>query len=179
MPSRTDRASFTITATLGVLLGLFSGLQLTLDRIAPDSWGHLSAPTVAPLFVMVPFFLLGSSWVGLVFALFLLAPIAYWLWQPRLFKGAVTVPRRTSWLLAVLSVLSALYFAVSWHYAVLYQGRNAALWLLGANVVALLLLWWCWRSARASASFMVNALFHWFLFAWLFLLAFPWLGEAP
>jgi hypothetical protein len=160
----------TQSATLGAGLGL----------IVPASVGLLlsSVPTVLspfPTLTILPAFLLGQAyWLAV-----LVPMVLFFAWTPGLFRGQVLFPKRTVFLLGILTVLSVVYFVSSWRYGIDYQGWRFTFGMCLLNAAWLLLLWGMllWRVGRSS--FAANLLLHWLLFAWLAWHAFPYLGELP
>jgi hypothetical protein len=151
-----------------------------LGLLIPACFGLLSCgyPTELcpfPTLTIVPVFLLGS----LRAAVFVPA-ILFFAWNPGLFRGSGTIPKRSYALLAIATALSACWFVGGWKYGLEYEGASYTrsvcfiniLWL-GSLWVQFLLKW------KSAPSFTTNLLLHWFLFAWLAWYAFPYLGELP
>ena len=133
-----------------------------------------------PTLTILPAFLLASPLLHLPYWLAILVPaLLFFAWNPGLFRGNVRVPKRSWALLAFLTALSPVYFAVSWRYGNQYQGREYAVAICAINTVWTV-AWWAilYRAWRAS-SFGMNLFFHALLFAWLAWYAFPYLGELP
>lgn len=128
-----------------------------------------------PLVVIIPLFILAKV------HLFLLAPFLptalFFVWNPGLLKGQTSVPIRSVILLAVLTALTTVYFVSSWSYGLQFQGAKYTYGICAANIVWLLVLWAIFIVVRRKASFNLNLLAHFLLFAWLGWFAFPWLGE--
>lgn len=99
------------------------------------------------------------------------------MWNPGLFRGSADIPRRSWLLLAVLTVLTAVYFVGSWHYGLEYQGKRFTYGICALNAGWLVLLWTAFMWRRNKPSFAKNLILHWLLFTWLGWYAFPYLGE--
>lgn len=101
------------------------------------------------------------------------------MWNPGLFQGNADIPRRSWILLAVLTILTAVYFVGSWRYGLEYQGKRFTYGICALNAGWLVLLWttFMWRGNKPS--FVKNLILHWLLFTWLGWYAFPYLGELP
>jgi hypothetical protein len=87
------------------------------------------------------------------------------------------LPMRFSFLLAVATAFSTLWFVLGWEDAVQYEGPVYTRSLAAINVLFLAVLWGWWLALRRRPSrggaFAFAALLH----GWLFSYAFPWLGE--
>jgi hypothetical protein len=131
-----------------------------------------------PALTIIPAFLLDA--MHLQAAALVIPVILFFAWNPGLFRGTETIPRRTYVLFAIATVLSTIWFVGSWKYGLQYQGRtytylicalNAA-WLSGLGVFLFL-------RRKYDPSFASNLAFHLLFFAWLGWYAFPYLGELP
>ena len=101
--------------------------------------------------------------------------LLFFLWRPGFFRGESMVPRRSYVLLAIVTVLSILYFISSWRLGLRYQGVGHTHAVLVVNVGwAAVLVWAFVRTRKTGASFRTSLFVHWMLFAWY---AFPYLGE--
>ena len=166
----------TCTAGVGLLVPAWTGLFIT------------GVPTLLcplPLLTVIPAFFLASPIVPSVptyrftwLAVFVPA-VLFLAWDPQLFRGRPQVPKRSLALLAVLTVLSVVWFHQGWWYGMKYQGPTFTVAVCIVNLLWLALLWVmfvrCWR----RPSFPQSLLAHWMLFAWLAWYAFPYLGELP
>jgi hypothetical protein len=103
----------------------------------------------------------------------------FFLWNPGLFHGNTVIPKRSWVLLAVLTVLTAVYFVGSWNYGLEYQGRRFTYYICALNAGGLVFLWTAFMVRGNTPSFVRNLILHWLLFAWLGWYAFPYLGELP
>src|ERR1700682_6005663 len=111
-----------------------------------------------PLVITIPLLILGRVHL---FWLAIFVPTAlFFLWNPGLLKGQTRVPIRSLVLLAALTALTAVYFAESWAYGLLYQGLQYTRGICAANVVWLLILWAVFILGRSKASFSRNLLAH-------------------
>ncbi|HKR96884.1 MAG TPA: hypothetical protein VJW55_16020 [Candidatus Angelobacter sp.] len=135
-------------------------------------------PTIT---ILPAFILLSAGLEGLaVEVLAILVPtILFFLWNPELFRGQTKFPIRSLVLLAILTVLTPIYFVGSWSLGLHYQGPKFTYGTCAANIAWLLALWAIFILARSKASFSVNLLAHFLLFTWLAWYAFPYLGELP
>ena len=162
------RSHQTIAAGLALVIPAYCGLfpsgipmllrpfpALTLIPAFP-----LAAQRLEPLVLLIPSMLFFAS-------------------NPQLFRGEMTIPRRSLVFLALLTALSTLYFAWSWQYGLQYQGTVFTYGTAIANAGWLLLLWAVFVTGRARPSFTTSLLAHFLLFAWLGWYAFPYLGELP
>jgi hypothetical protein len=99
--------------------------------------------------------------------------------EPRAFSRQYRYPEAPWILLAVLTVLTAVYFVGSWNYGLKYQGRRFTYSICALNAGWLVLLWTAFILRGNTPSFVRNLALHWLLFAWLGWYAFPYLGELP
>ncbi len=131
--------------------------------------------TPSPIPFVVPILILNLP-VVLAISLFTLA---FLIWRPALFHGAVGVPIRTLALFAITSVLSFVWFISSWSYGLKYEGRTytvvCALLSAALFSVSGFLLW----RARTAPSFVTALLSQTTIFLWLASYALPYLGETP
>lgn len=131
-----------------------------------------------PYLTVVPAFLLSS--MHLEHAAVLIPVILFFAWNPSLFRGSSTIPKRTYVLFVIATVMSVIWFIVGWNYGLQYQSPTYTHYICVLNIAwiagigALLLL----RQKR-NPSFASNLVFHLVLFAWLGWYAFPYLGELP
>jgi hypothetical protein len=101
-------------------------------------------------------------------------------WNPRLFPGQDTVPKRSAVLLAIATLLDIVYFGIGWEDGIAFQGVVYTYSVFIWNAMWMTCLWLVLiRGRRASPSFRTNLLFHWMLFTWFAWHAFPLLGELP
>jgi hypothetical protein len=109
------------------------------------------------------------------------APVAlFFAWNQAMFRGEAKIPRRSWVLLVVATALTVIWFVGGWRYGLEYQGLRHTRFVCAVNVIWLALLWTLFLATRKGpASFKLNLLLHWILFAWLAWYAFPWLGELP
>jgi hypothetical protein len=104
--------------------------------------------------------------------------VLFFVWNPELFQGDATVPKRSYVLLLAASLLSVLWFVVGWKDGLAIQGPKYNYSVCAVNLVWIASLWVLFaRSRRAQPSFKRNLLFHWMLFAWFAWYAFPFFGE--
>jgi len=133
-------------------------------------------PTVLgplPALTVIPTFALGIPATPVPTLLF-------FAWNPALFKGSVTMPKRTYWLFIAAAVLNAVWFAAGWKFGLHYQGATYTYSVCAINVAWIAILGTIlMRSHKANLSFASNIFAHWLLFAWLAWFAFPYLGELP
>ncbi|SRR6266498_3381641 len=155
-----------VTFVAGV--GLLAPGMLSLLGNSPNMAHPGSFLLVLPLFLGVPLALV-----------FLVGPLLFWLWMPRLFRGSPQVPLRSLLLLLVVAALSFSSLADGWNYGARYQGVAFVHGILWINVLAVLVLGVLLFIGRRTPSFPTNLLAHWFLVAWLVTYAFPYLGELP
>src|SRR5262249_25948233 len=108
-----------------------------LALLIPASCGLLltGVPTVLcplPLLTIIPAFLL-STW-RLHYLAIGLPVLLFFLWRPGFFRGAPEIPRRSYVLLAIITVLSIIYFISSWRLGLQYQGAGYTRAVLIVNV---------------------------------------------
>ena len=158
---------------IGALL-LWGLAFATVSAGYPKIYSPYASAVVIPIFLLLEIFR-GSH--GVIYLATLFIPIIFFVWSWPLLKGQVHIPKRTSILAIILILLSVVDLGMSWKYGVKYQGMvhtiamyafNAGFWFI--------LLWLYWKNSKID-SFTTNFLFHWFLFAWVGWVAFPWLGE--
>lgn len=100
------------------------------------------------------------------------------LWNPQLFRADGNVPKRSYVLLAALSALSTVDFAVSWKWGLFYQGPPYTAVICSINIAWVGFLALAFRrSFKTITTFRTSLFLHWMLFAWLSWYAFPWLRE--
>ena len=169
---------------IGVAMNSFLSVIASSLLLVVFAWlGSFSAgvPRVycpMPALVVLPAIML-SAWRPTALAV-LLPPILYIAWSPNLLTYTHSIlPKRTAVLTAVLSVLTIIYFTLSWKYGVEYQGQEHTIILCLINVLWLAMLWGAIFRALRQPSFRATLLSHWLLFAWLSWYAFPYLGELP
>ena len=161
--------------TVAVGLGL-----VPLAWIGCFSFGMPTLTCPMPTITVIPAFFLASPPSHLSYRLAVLIPaLLFFMWNPGLFKGKSQIPRRSWILLILLSILTVVYFIVSWTYGNQYQGRGYTVAICAINGVWLLLLWAILYRSSHLASFKANLFFHAVLFSWLAWYAFPYLGELP
>jgi hypothetical protein len=125
-----------------------------------------------PLLVMIPAFIVR---VGAV-----LVPIAlFFAWNPSLFRGQETVPKRTYWLLGIIILLNAAWFASGRKWGVEFEGIRYVRIVGIVNAAWSALLVALFAAFRKRGTFNNNLFLHWMLFVWLAWYAFPYLGELP
>jgi hypothetical protein len=105
--------------------------------------------------------------------------LLFFAWNPGLFRGTLQAPKRSSVLLTILTVLSAVYFPCSWEIWERVSGHKYTEIICSINVGWIVILWAVLLRALRLRSFGSNLLFHATLFAWLAWYAFPYLGELP
>jgi drug/metabolite transporter (DMT)-like permease len=160
-----------VTFISGLLLLIPATLGLFLTGV-PTVFCPLPALTILPLF------LFGDMHVQFVPVVIPL--ILFFVWNPDLFRGGGTIPKRTHILFVFATVLSVIWFIGGWNYGLQYQGPtythlicalNVA-WIAGLGVLL-------FRRRKLDPSFASNLVFHLLFFAWLSWYAFPYLGELP
>jgi len=124
----------------------------------------------------------GIVFVGMLFGLRFVAvaipAVAFFLWNPGLFRGEATVPKRSYVLIAVATLADAAWFVGGWKDGLRFQGVAYTHAVFAINVVWVTLLWLGFAvSSKARKSFNRSLLLHWLLFAWLAWSAFPFFGE--
>lgn len=84
------------------------------------------------------------------------------------------MPKRSHVLLMVTTFLTAVWFIFWWKKEVAAEGPRYIYLVCAVNVVWIGSLWMLFAHSReGEPSFKMNLLFHWMLFAWLYLFAFP------
>ena len=130
-----------------------------------------------PALTAIPDLLL-SDWHNLGNAAVILPMMLFFSWNRQLFRGEPLVPRRSYVLLALLAVLSAIDFVVSWKWGLQYEGPQFTAVVCSVNIAWLGFLGLAFaRTRNGTTSFGTSLFLHWMLFAWLGWYAFPWLGE--
>jgi hypothetical protein len=165
--------------TCGVI-SEFATLIAGLSLLIPACVGLLISRFPTPLgpfpgITAIPAFFLSSRTVAVAIPSFL-----FFAWNPRLFRGEMTIPRRSHWLLAIATLLSVIWFVMGWKFGLQYQGTRYVYEVSAANVfgIAFLATGFSW-SRKWEGSFTLNLALHWLLFVWLAWYAFPYLGELP
>jgi hypothetical protein len=153
-------------------LTLMAGICLAIPAMIGLSAGEPTPLSPMPMLVVIPAFLVR---VGAV-----LAPVAFFFaWNPRLFRGQETVPKRTYWLLGIIILLNVAWFASGWNWGVQFEGIRYVRIVGIANAAWAALLVALFAAFRKRGSFNKNLFLHWMLFVWLAWYAFPYLGELP
>jgi len=151
-------------------------LVARLSLLLPIAFWPFSreGPTVLypfPLFTFLPLFLIGPAAAAVPVVLF-------FAWNPGLFHGDATIPKRSYVLLIVAIVLSVLWFLLGWRDGLAVEGSNYNYFMSALNLIWIALLCViferCWKT---GPSFKMNLLAHWLLFMWLAWYAFPFFGE--
>lgn len=125
-----------------------------------------------PMVVIVPVLFLG--WWGLA-----IPPVLFWVWTYRLWRGDGGIPARSLIGLALLTLLTPVWFGANWSYGLTFQGHSFLLTSLVLNVLMASLTWRLFWQARRATSTRPSVVFHVALFGWLSLCALPALGELP
>jgi hypothetical protein len=160
----------TSIAGMGLLIPAAVGLGLFLPG-APTVFSPLPALTAIPALFL-------SDWHNLGNAAVILPMLLFFLWNLQLFRGEAKVPRRSYVLLALLAVLSAIDFVVSWKWGLQYEGSKFTVAVCSVNIALLAFLGLAFaRTRKGTTSFTTSLFLHWMMFAWLGWYAFPWLGE--
>ena len=150
----------TSIAGMGLLIPAAIGLGLFLPG-APTVVSPLPALTAIPALFL-------SDWHNLGNAAVILPMLLFFLWNLQLFRGEAKVPRRSYVLLALLAVLSAIDFVVSWKWGLQYEGPKFTVAVCSVNIALLAFLGLAFARARkGTTSFTTSLFLHWMLFAWL------------
>jgi len=160
-----------VTLIAGVLLIIPASVGLFLS-----GWPTLLAPL--PALTVLPFLFL--SYLHCEYLANCLPSLLFLAWNPQLFRGNATLPKRSYILFGVLVVLSTLYFWGSWQWGIHYQGRYFTIGIILINLCWILAIaagFFLGRRRSGASSFSVSLILHWLLFAWVAWYAFPWLGE--
>jgi hypothetical protein len=166
--TRTSAAA-TFAAGVGLLFPASLGLLIT---------GVPTKLCALPLLTILPAFVL-STW-RLSDAAVLVPVLLFFVWHPGLFRGEARIPPRSYVLLAIVTVLSTVYFIASWKLGLQYQGAEYTRVVCIVNVAwAAVLVFAFGRTWKNGSSFKTSLFLHWMLFAWLASYAFPYLGELP
>lgn len=169
MESRHHSALVTLLAGLALLGPAYVGAFLS------------GAPTILspfPALTIIPALLLAQR--HLEHAAALIPTLLFLSWNSQLFRGTGKIPKRSYISFVLLTVLSAIYLALSWKWGLRYQGPQHTAIVCSINVAWLGLLGLAFRRGlKADTNFQTSLLLHWMFFAWLGWYAFPWLGELP
>ena len=151
--------------------------------MVPAALGLLlsGGPTIIspfPLLTVMPAFFLANLhlWpAGIVLPMLL-----FFVWNPGLFAGVSTVPKRSYVLLVAATLLDAFWFLAGWKWGLEYQGARHTQVVCIVNAAWIVFLGLSFvRSWKGGISFRYSLFLHWMLFAWLAWYAFPYLGELP
>ena len=162
-----NQLRWTVVAGIALVVPAYCGLMLTgtPSLISPF-------PTVT---VLVAFALPGAiPWLAV-----LVPSLFFFAWNPSLAKGERKVPRRSLFLLLLLTLLTMVDFLLEFQDGLEYQGARFTYATFGVNVGCLIVLWIVFVRGWRKPSFFNNLLAHWLLFVWLGWYAFPYLGELP
>jgi hypothetical protein len=158
---------------------LISGLLLLI----PASVGLFltGVPTLLcplPYLTVVPAFLLSS--IHLERAASVIPAILFFAWNPSLFRGSSTIPKRTYVLFVIVAVMSVIWFIAGWKYGLQYQNPTYTHYICVLNIAWIAGLGiFLFLRRKSDPSFTSNLAFHLLFFAWLGWYAFPYLGELP
>jgi hypothetical protein len=167
--SPTSKSAVT---TLVAGLGLLVPAAIGFNDNGPTIIHPLPALTTLPAFLLAEFHIWKAALA--------IPMLLFFVWNPGLLFGDGKIPKRTSVLLAVLTVLSVAWFVGGWKFGMEYQGAKYTYTVCILNVVSICFLGLVFvGNRRKELSFSVNLLLHWILFAWLAWYAFPFLGEMP
>lgn len=158
---------------VGTLL-LWAVAYATISANYPKLYAPYSFVVVIPLMSLHE--LLGGIPLAFIIAT-LTAPVLFAAWSLPLLTGQKRIPNRTKVASLILVSLSLVMLALSWPYGLKYQGalHTVAMCLFNVAFWAALLV--LGQKNSREPAYITNFLFHWFLFAWLGWVAFPWLGE--
>jgi hypothetical protein len=172
-PGDTVRVVGSRDATMAsAALTLMAGICLVIPALTGLSAGEPRPLSPMPMLVVIPTFVLH---VGAMFI-----PVAFFFaWNPNLFRGEATVPKRTYWLLGITILLNVAWFVSGWKWGVQFEGMRYVRIVGITNAAWAALLVALFAVFRKRESFKKNLFLHWMLFAWLSWYAFPYLGELP
>jgi len=142
-------------------LGMFGGGAPTIASPAPML-------LILPIFFGVPEIMTLGGFVAL-----------FWLWSAQLFQRTAEIPRRAGVLLAALTVLSAIYFALGWQFGVRHQGTTYTRVCLGLSLMLSVICATTLLRAHRRPSFFAALSANTLLFSWLASFALSYLGETP
>jgi hypothetical protein len=149
------------------VLTLLAGLSLWAFLWLLYAAERRTALYLIPVYVIM-FSLSHLRWASAAF------PVLFFLWNPGLFRGDAAVPKRSSLLLIVTTVLNTVWFIFWWKKEVGAEGPKYIYSVCALNFVWIVSLWMLLAGSRErEPSFKLNLLFHWMLFAWLCSFAFP------
>jgi hypothetical protein len=164
-----NRRDATITLLSALALTIPASIGVFLTGV-PTIFSPSPALTVIPVLVLL-------QW-HLEYAAVLVPTVLFLLWNPQLFHGEGKIPTRSYILFALLAILSAIDFAVSWKWALRYHGPQYTVIVCSINIAWVGFLGLAFRRRfKKTPSFRTSLFLHWMLFAWLCWYAFPWLGE--
>jgi hypothetical protein len=161
-----------------------------VNRMAEYQWKTFATGTALSTLALVALFgpptvvspypaLIAIAAFSVGYAVVAFPAVVFWAWSPQLFTGEASVPRRSSVLLSVLTVLTPAYFGAFWEDGVKYDGLGYVVAVALLNAAILVCLWIWLRRAKSHPSFATSLTFHALLFGWLAWCAFPNLGELP
>ena len=104
-------------------------------------------------------------------------PLFFMAWSRGLYSGIGKIPRRSVVFFSIIIVLSLIYLIGSWKDSLKYSGQFHTLAIYGINLVFWATMVYLYLLNRKRPSVKLSFVFHWFSFAWLAWVAFPWLGE--
>ncbi len=160
---------------------LLVGAGLSLVAFASIGLFSAGVPTIycpMPTLTILPALILSQR--KLHAAAVLIPLFLFVVWSPELLINQKSnLPKRTIGLIAVLSVLTFVYFVFRWNYAVQYYGFQHTMAVCLINVIWLCALWWVALRAVRRPSYRSILLTQWLLFVWLSWYAFPYLSELP
>src|SRR5258708_8498588 len=104
-------------AMASAALTRMAGICLAAPAMIGLSAGEPRPLSPMPMLVVIPAFVLH---VGAMFV-----PVAFFFaWNPNLFRGQVTVPKRTYWLLGITILLNVAWFASGWKWGMQFEGMR-------------------------------------------------------
>jgi hypothetical protein len=105
--------------------------------------------------------------------------IVYLAWSLPAIRGAPLIPRRSTVLFGLLSLLSVAWLGSGFSDAIKYQGWTHALWISFADLFLIGIAAGIHARNRATPTDLTFAGFHVAMFVWIGWVAFPWMGELP
>ena len=169
-----------IVIVAGLTAGVFSWAGMGGGIWSFGPWSPFPAATVLPS--LIGSVLVGGNETGYWLLRYVLpaviGPALFFGWNPQLFRGVESVPRRSWTGLVIVTGLTIYFFVSSWPLGIKYQGLAHTTTVAVVNAVAVAAGWSALFLAHRRPSFGRSLLFHWITTVWLVWGAFPWLGES-
>lgn len=169
------RAPLVATLFAGVVLFFTTSFAIGLFE-SPTPFPSVWTPIPAPLFI--------CAFEGWPILGILACVTAFLAWNAPFFwlddwTTEFEVPLRSWFLLAILIGASTIYYIAGWRYGVEYQGLDHCVKCAVVSAVYVALATLFLVAGMRTKNGLLCLIAHWWIFAWAYSYAFPYLGELP